>query len=188
MRGIVKVVEKATGFFNNLLMDISQVQRNHDQMVATREGYTISIIDGDMSQPFPFPANSFDLIVHPESNNWIRDVRHLWRESCRVLKPGGILLAGFANPLLYLFSGDETPADLRVTNKLPYDPIATLSEEALSKMAENSIQFSHSLESQIGGQLEAGLQLTHLLEDVHHEGALAAFTPAFIATRAVKPA
>ena len=31
------------------------------------------------------------------------DVRPVWREAFRVLRPGGVFLAGFCNPALYVF-------------------------------------------------------------------------------------
>jgi len=49
------------------------------------------------------------------------------------------------------------------------------------------IQFSHTLEEQLGGQLKAGFLLTDLYEDTNGEGRLHEFgVPSFIATRAVK--
>ena len=49
------------------------------------------------------------------------------------------------------------------------------------------IQFSHTLEEQIGGQLKAGFRLTDLYEDTNGEGNLHEHNiPSFIATRAVK--
>jgi hypothetical protein len=50
-------------------------------------------------------------------------------------------------------------------------------------------QFSHSLESQIGGQLEAGFVLTGLYEDHWSEEAtpLDPYFPVGLATRALKP-
>ena len=48
------------------------------------------------------------------------------------------------------------------------------------------LEFSHSLEEQIGGQLEAGFRLTGLYED-HSVSPLGKFIPAYIATQAVKP-
>jgi len=51
------------------------------------------------------------------------------------------------------------------------------------------IQFSHSLEEQLGGQLKAGLVLTDSYEDRDREGSgiLREYTSQYIATRAIKP-
>lgn len=52
------------------------------------------------------------------------------------------------------------------------------------------LEFSHSLEDQIGGQLDAGFVLTGLFEDrcpPDDDDPLKDYFPMFIATRAVKP-
>lgn len=51
---------------------------------------------------------------------------------------------------------------------------------------DGSIQFSHTMEEQIGGQLKAGFTLTDLLEDRNTEGILKDYFPQYILTRAVK--
>jgi hypothetical protein len=49
------------------------------------------------------------------------------------------------------------------------------------------IQFSHTLEEQIGGQLKAGFQLTDLYEDTSGQGNLHKHNiPSFVAIRSVK--
>lgn len=49
------------------------------------------------------------------------------------------------------------------------------------------ISFSHTLEEQIGGQLEAGFVLTHLYEDTSGSGMLHEHNvPTYIATRSIK--
>ena len=49
------------------------------------------------------------------------------------------------------------------------------------------IQFSHTLDEQIGGQLKAGFMLTDLYEDTNGSGRLHEYhVPTYIATRAMK--
>ena len=48
-----------------------------------------------------FADESFGLIFHPCSNGFIPDILPVWSEAFRVLRPGGVLLAGFVNPVLY---------------------------------------------------------------------------------------
>jgi hypothetical protein len=52
---------------------------------------------------------------------------------------------------------------------------------------EFGIQFSHSLEEQIGGQIKAGFVLTGLYEDRDTQGLLREYAPEYFATRAVRP-
>ncbi len=166
------------------IMDYSERQLASEKMVAEREGYEIEIVRADMTKPFPFADASFDLIFHPVSNCYIEDVQHVWNECYRVLRPGGLLLAGMDNGLNFLFNDFEK---LVVENKLPYNP---LKDPALLERAmrdDDGVQFSHTMEEQIGGQLKAGFRLTDLLEDRDHEGRLAQYAPTYVMTRAIKP-
>ncbi len=174
---------------NCTVFDYSESQLEREKIVAKREGYDINIIKGDMTKRLPFEDNSFDMIFHPVSNCYIEDVYHVWNECYRVLKKGGILLAGMDNPVVFLVN-DDGNLPLTIVNKLPYNPIKDSTDEEYKKMIDNfeGIQFSHSLEKQIGGQLKAKLILTDLYEDRNKKGwgVLNEYTPQYIATRAIK--
>ena len=166
------------------VLDYSERQLESERMVSQREGYEIDIVRADMSKALPFADESFDVIVHPVSNSYIREVEPLWRECFRILKPGGVLLAGLDNGINYLFDDEET----MLTYSLPFDPVSdpALMEEL--QKTDSGVQFSHTFEEQVGGQLKAGLVLTHLFEDFNGEGRLHEMNiPTFVATRAVKP-
>lgn len=170
------------------VLDFSNKQLESERMVSKREGYKINIIKGDMTQRLPFEDESFDMIFHPVSNCYIEDVYHVWNECYRILRHGGVLLAGMDNGLNFLFNDDGT-LPLVVVNKLPFNPLR-MSEQEYRKMADNheGIQFSHSLEEQIGGQLKAGLTLSDIYEDRDKQGCgiLREYTSQYIATKAVK--
>jgi SAM-dependent methyltransferase len=89
------------------IFDNSPAQLEQDQMVAAREGLSIRTVEGDMRDLAAFPDGSFDLVFHPVSNVFCPEVRPVWKEAYRVLRPGGLLLAGFANPIYYLFGTHE---------------------------------------------------------------------------------
>lgn len=165
------------------VLDYSERQLESERKVSEREGYAIHIVKADMTQRLPFDDESFELIFHPVSNCYVEDVCHVWRECYRVLKKGGILLAGMDNGINYLFEEDDP---LRVVNKLPYNPLKDDALYARSMETDGSIQFSHTMEEQIGGQLRAGFILTDLYEDSDPSG-LGEYVPQYIATRAIKP-
>ena len=167
------------------VLDYSERQLASERMVAAREGYEINIVRADMTKPLPFADASFDMIVHPVSNSYIREVEPLWRECYRVLRPGGVLLAGLDNGINYLFDESET----MLIHRLPFDPLSDEALYAESLKQGDGIQFSHTFEEQVGGQLKAGFVLTHLFEDYNNCGRLHELhVPTFVATRAVKPA
>jgi ubiquinone/menaquinone biosynthesis C-methylase UbiE len=173
--------------------DLSGEQLAKDRFVAEREGLLLECVQGDMADLSVFPAKRFDLIFHPVSNVFVPDIRAVWRECWRVLRPGGVLLAGFMNPSYFLFDHDEARDSgiLTVKHCLPYAEPGSLDGEARRRWMESgqTAEFSHSLEAQIGGQLEAGFVLTALYEDGWTDEAtpLNRFSPVAIATRAVKP-
>lgn len=185
---------------NVTVFDISRKQLDSERLVADREGYKITLVEGNMATTFPFEDESFDLIFNPISNCYVRDVLHIWKECYRVLKKGGVLLSGFVNPILYMFGIDN--GQITICRKIPYDSLKDCSGQRLNILSNtDGFQFSHTLETLLNGQLNAGFQITNLYEDYHpvetsqmnfkpQTGDIASylsdFTPIYIATRACK--
>lgn len=166
------------------VLDYSEKQLESERMVAEREGYPVSLVRADMTKPLPFADESFDLIFHPVSNCYVEEVRPIFRECFRVLKPGGVLLGGFDNGINYIL--DEKEEYLQ--NCLPFNPLKNPEQMRQLEAAGDGVQFSHTLEEQIGCQLEAGFLLTDVYEDTNGAGRLHEHgIPTFWATRAVKP-
>ncbi|OUQ82072.1 class I SAM-dependent methyltransferase [Flavonifractor sp. An10] len=165
------------------VLDYSPRQCESERLVAEREGYQVTVVQGDMTRPLPFEDEAFDLIFHPVSNCYVEEVRPIFRECYRVLKQGGLFLGGYDTGINYAFDDDEE----RITYSLPFNP---LKDEALYEASLRNdwgIQFSHTLEEQLGGQLQAGFRLTDLYEDTNGQGNLHRHNiPSFIATRCAK--
>lgn len=165
------------------VLDYSAKQIESEKMVSQREGYAIRTLQGDMTKPLPFAEETFDLIFHPVSNCYVEDVLSIWKECHRVLKKGGILLAGLDNGINFVFDDDEK----EFKRKLPFNPLQDPALYAESIEKDWGIQFSHTIEEQIGGQIKAGFVLTDIFEDTNGSGRLHEYNiPAFWATRAVK--
>ena len=166
------------------VLDYSEKQLASEQMVAAREGYSIDIIRADMTKSLPFPDETFDLIFHPVSNCYVREVAPIFAEAFRVLKKGGVLLCGLGNEVNYLVNDDETA----IVNTMPFDPITNDDQRRQLEADDCGMQFSHSVAEQIGGQLIAGFRLTNIYGDTNGEGRLHEMNvECYWATRAVKP-
>lgn len=183
------------------VFDNSQKQLDTEKEIAEREGYSINIVKGDMTKPLPFDSESFDLIINPVSNSYIENLHLFWSECFRLLKRKGCLITGFANPDVYMFDLLST-SELRVKNKLPFNPLCTLSKDDFAIITQkDGVQFSHTLEEQMGGQIKSGFVITGFYEDKHptknskgydtYIGAIASklttFTAIYYATKSIKP-
>lgn len=171
------------------VFDNSPRQLERDREVAARDGLEIRTVQGDMRDLAVFTDASFDLIFHPVSNCFIDDVRPVWREAYRVLRQGGALLAGFNNPVLYAF--DQTlvaQGVYTVRHKLPTSDLELYGMEEHDRMfgAQSPLEWSHTLDEQIGGQLAAGFLLAGFYEDIEPNEKLSEYMPSYIATRAIK--
>lgn len=166
------------------VLDYSQKQLDSESMVSQREGYSIRIIRADMTKPLPFSDGEFDLIFHPVSNCYIEKVEPVFAECFRILRSGGILLCGLGNEINYLVNEEER----EISNEMPFNPL--INEKYRKQLEEEDcgMQFSHTVEEQIGGQLKAGFILTDIFGDTNGEGRLHEMNiETYLATRAVKP-
>ena len=174
------------------VFDNSPKQLEQDRMVAERDGLDIQCVEGDMADLSRFDDASFDLIFHPCSNTFVSNVIPVWRECFRVLKPGGTLLSGFTNPVRYIFDDERKEnGNLEVRYKLPYSDLDHIAQTHIQRIIQNgdAMEFGHTLDDQIGGQLAAGFLLGGFYEDRYADedgDPISQFMPTFIATRAIK--
>ncbi len=172
------------------VVDISAKQLEQDQFVAKRDGLNLNTLQCSMTDLSAFSNEEFDLIVHPVANVFVEDVRQVWTEASRVLKNKGTLISGFTNPILFIFDDEEDmKGNLVVKNKVPGSSLDNLSDNERANYIKsgNTIEFFHTLEDQIQGQIDAGLMITGLYEDdFGGRRPLDEYIKCFVATKAVK--
>lgn len=170
--------------------DNSPRQLAQDRYVAGRDGLLIRTVEGDMRDLSVFPDASFDLVVHPVSNLFVPNVRPVWRETYRVLRPGGSLLSGFLNPVTYIFDLHKADDEgvLEVKYSIPFSDLTSTSEAERQRLIDEGspMEFGHSLDDQIGGQIDAGFLIAGFYEDRWPDFVLDQHIATFMATRAVK--
>jgi SAM-dependent methyltransferase len=172
------------------VVDISKKQLEQDEMVAQREGLMLKTVLADMTDLSMFANGEFDLIVHPVANLFVEDISKVWMEASRVLKEKGVLISGFVNPLLFIFDDEEDQkGNLAVKNPIPSSSLDNLTDEEITEYmnSDKTIEFGHTLESQIQGQIDAGFVISGLYEDdFGGRRPLDRYIKCFIATRSVK--
>ena len=172
------------------VFDNSPQQLAQDRFVARRDTLDLVTVEGDMRDLSVFADECFDLIVHPVSNVFVPDVRPVWREAFRVLRPGGAMLAGFCNPVMYIFDQERLDeGELIVRHKIPYSDLTSLADAERARYTDDMqpMEFGHTLEDQIGGQVDAGFLLAGFYEDTWPGTLLNDYLPTYIATRGLKP-
>jgi len=176
------------------VLDNSPLQLEQDRRQAERYSLELRTVEGDMRDLSPFRRDTFDLVVHPVSNAFVPEVRPVWAEAFRVLRPGAGLLAAFGLPIRYIFDDEAYEnGELKPVHRLPYSDLKVLDGARIEERRKKGepLEFSHSLEDQLGGQLGAGFLLADLYEDRDREeegDLLSGYAPTYIATRALKPA
>jgi SAM-dependent methyltransferase len=168
--------------------DLSEEQLRLDQETCEREGLAIKTIQGDMMNLQALEDTSFDLIINPVSTCFVSDVTKVWNECSRVLKPGGVLISGLNNPVVYAISDEDYDKNqLVLSRKLPYSDLETKTEDQIHEIG--AAEFSHTLTTLIGDQLRAGFHITDFYEDewgIEFNMIIDSILPQFFATRAVK--
>lgn len=165
------------------VLDYSSKQIESELKVAEREGYKIDAIEEDMTKILPYEDETFDIVFHPVSNCYVEDVQHIFSEAYRVLKKGGIFLAGLNNEINYIVDNDEK----EIVWKMPFNPLKDKKAREYLTKEKAGVQFSHNITEQIGGQLKAGFTLLDLYEDTNGSGRLHELNiKTYIATKSVK--
>jgi SAM-dependent methyltransferase len=80
------------------VFDLSAMQLERDRQAATHYGLDIRRVQGDMRDLSVFGAASFDVVWHAFSISFVPDVRPVFREVARVLRPGGLYRMQWSNP------------------------------------------------------------------------------------------
>lgn len=113
----------------------------------------------------------------------MEDVEFVFREAYRVLKQGGMLLAGLNNEINYMVDNEEK----EIVWNMPFNPLKDEKAKAFMLAERSGMQFSHTMTEQIGGQLKAGFTLLDLYEDTNGFGRLHDMNiKTYIATKSVK--
>ncbi len=139
------------------VLDLSERMLDKDREVAEREHLSIRTIHGNMCDLSCFEDESFDLVLNPPSLFYVPDILPVFREVYRVLRQGGsFIMISFA-PIAYVCDYDNEAGCYKAVNRMPYKSTDHADQG-------DWIEYGHTMESYIGGQLRCGFVLTDYME------------------------
>jgi len=141
------------------VLDISDKMLDKDRRIASEQQLNIRIEKGNMCDLSRFSDASFDYILNPPSLMYVPDIKPVFRECYRVLKQGGILIVMAPSPINYLcdFVNDENGSYYKAVNRMPY---CSADFDSMSDW----IEYGHTMEDYIGGQLACGFVINGYVE------------------------
>lgn len=150
------------------VFDMTAGQLAADKEAAATYGYTVTTIQGDMRDLAALQDASFDLVYQAPSMAYVPDVKQVYAEVARVLRPGGVYRADAHNPLAQ-FVEDSSWDGTGYRISVPYAVKA-------QQRAKDEIvfEFRHDLSDIFNGLILYGFVIEQVLEapsDLYQEGA-----------------
>lgn len=143
------------------VVDLAEGQLESDRQAATHYGYQVITIQADMRDMAEIKGESFDLIYQAPSMAYVPDVREVYTEVSRLLKPCGIYRVEFTNPAVeFVDHNDWDGEGYRITR--PY-------AERVRHSSDGAVEFRHYLSSIFNELLAAGLSIERVEEAPYYQ-------------------
>jgi ubiquinone/menaquinone biosynthesis C-methylase UbiE len=89
------------------VFDLSETQLEQDRVAAAHYHIPIQTIQGDIRDLSPLKDDAFDIVYEEYSLEFVPDVRLVFQEIRRVIRPGGFYYLGFGNPFIHSTVDEE---------------------------------------------------------------------------------
>lgn len=164
---------------NVTVLDLSETQLERDRLAARHYGHQIMTEQGDMRDLSRFATQSFDVIWHAHSINFVPSVEPVFDGVARVLRSGGYYHLSFHNPLTH--GMDETKWNgVGYPLSEPYVNGAEIDQDRLFAVPEWTFddehgnprrirgprEFRHTLGAIINGLVMRGLSIVRFDEEI----------------------
>ena len=172
-------------------VDLSAEQLRLDAEAARRHGLEVECVEADMLDLGLLYGSDFDLVYQPVSACYVPDVRQLYLEVSRVLRPGGWYRVEHWNPAqIQLAEGGAWSGEgYRIVHPQRSDrPVVWSGTQAGPEEPPTCWHYVHPLHDLIGGLCDAGFEILRFEESGAGDPAaepgsqqhLAAYLPPFL--------
>jgi SAM-dependent methyltransferase len=155
------------------VVDLSPAMLSLDEREASRRSLAIRLVEASMDDLAPLHEAAFDIVHQPVSTCYVADVRAVYREVARVLRPGGIYI-----------SQHKQPTSLQVTHRDAKDryvlgvefnhegPLPDVPDRSYRE--KGAVEFLHPWAELVGGMCREGFVIEDLVEPSRADRAAAA--------------
>jgi SAM-dependent methyltransferase len=149
------------------VVDLSSAMLDLDRQVARERRINMEILQGSMDDLSMVATARYDLVIHPVSTCYVPDVRRVFTEVARIMKPGGRYVSQHKSPSS-LQASVEPGVGGRYELIHPQAGGEPLPPQPPSRLREAGTQeFIHSLASLLGGICAAGFTIEDVCEPDH---------------------
>ena len=135
------------------VVDFVEGQLEGDRRAAAHYGYDVTTLQADMRDLSCLDDGAFDLVFQAPSMCYIPDIRSVYSEAARVLRPHGIYRFLIGNPATFAVAWDGE--QYGITS--PYG-------ERVKSRADGGIEYRHYMDDIFNGLLDAGFSIQRVHE------------------------
>lgn len=161
------------------VVDLSPAMLDRDREIAAARGLQLRTIQCSMERLPMFADQMFDLVIHPVSTCYVPDVKLVFEEVARVLRPQGLYISQHKTPQ-NLQGSIQSDREGRYTLLHPYyrprqEAVPPPSQQRTSAVARRlreagTTEYLHRWEELIGGICRSGFAIEDLVEPFHADG------------------
>jgi SAM-dependent methyltransferase len=149
---------------NVTVVDLAEGQLEGDRTAAAHYGYEVTTICSDMRDLSSISDEAFSFVYQAPSMAYVPDLRPVYAEVFRVLRPGGIYRVCFTNPATEFVDWNSWDGEgYRIT--MPYSERIEQDEEG---GVGGSIQFRHYMGNIFNGLVAAGFSIQQVEDDPNY--------------------
>lgn len=137
--------------------DLTRGQLDSDKKAAAHYGYPITAIQADMRDLSALPRQAFDLVFQADSLAYVPDVRQVYSEVAKVLRPGGLYRVKHNQPAVHRVAWNGSAYQIAA----PY-------AETIQHRPDGGIEFRHRMDDIFNGLIEIGFHILRVVEAPHY--------------------
>jgi len=135
------------------VVDLAEGQLAGDRKAALHYGYDVTTCNADMRDLSCLNDDSFDLVFQANSTAYVPDIRQVYAEVARVLRPHGIYRVVHENPATFSVQWDMG----KYCISAPYS-------ERIEQRDDGGLEFRHYMDDIFNGLIDTSLLIQHVYE------------------------